>query len=108
MNDHRNALTCYWCSSPVRWGVRVCLGCNADVVYRMTKRERNWTVKFGFLIGVLIDLALVIPALFTPRGQPPVGAGTCLLLPPALVFLVTWLRARWLRGKPRFFRITAL
>jgi hypothetical protein len=42
---------CSWCSSRVDIGVRVCRGCNADVVYTATRREKVAAFKWGLLLG---------------------------------------------------------
>lgn len=98
---------CPWCGHSLRTGLRVCVGCQADVVYGATKRELTKAFKFGFLVALVAQ----IPTL--PWIEKQFDLGWSLLVVPIVGAviggaLLSYLRARWLSGKPRFFRRTAL
>jgi hypothetical protein len=100
-------LTCYWCSMPLAYGVRVCRGCNADVVYRATRRERTTGAKWGVLLAALPCFVLLAPLADLGASTSTVGLTMFgLLLGGGLAGRA--LQVRRLRGKVRFFRRTNL
>ena len=99
-------IECPWCDSLVRRGVRVCVGCNADVVYGVTKREAARALKLGLVLGVA--LSFVIDRLVGGFSTMNAALTTAVLVAVAssagsalVLFFVR-------RGKPRFIRRTAL
>jgi hypothetical protein len=102
-------VTCSWCSSRVGIGVRVCRGCNADVVYAATRRERVAAFKWGLLLG-FIPAAAVIGPIASGRGprEFPMVLGVLFGIMFACALGLMALRTWMLRGKVRFFRRTNL
>lgn len=99
-------LHCPWCSSTSRWGVRVCLGCKADIAYGITWREASGMIKLGLVVGLGLAFYFLISGQVDRtawKADPGILAGLAVGLP----LLLTFLRAWWLRGRPRFFRRTA-
>ncbi len=100
-------LTCYWCSMHLAYGVRVCRGCNSDVVYRATRRERALGAKWGLLLAVLPASIIFSPLVSAGAGASTVGFSMFgLLLAGGLAGRA--LQVRRFRGKVRFFRRTNL
>jgi len=101
-------ISCYWCSSPVELGVRVCRGCNADVVYAATRRERATAFKWGLLLGAVLALFSIGRLATSGTSSPGIIFGALFGIMLAGGVGLMALRSRLLRGKIRFFRRTNL
>lgn len=110
----------YWqcplCGTTVEHGLRVCLGCQAEVVYGATQRERHEWALNGLVLGGLPSIAAcgLLPDWLNSRlgwhirpffGFHPltllIGAALCTA---GAVLLVKLIDARHRSRPPRFFR----
>ncbi|MCV2370006.1 hypothetical protein [Roseateles oligotrophus] len=51
---------CPFCQTPTPTGARVCLGCDADIVYGLTQKQRSDVVKAALMGGGLVGAILMI------------------------------------------------
>jgi hypothetical protein len=111
-------LTCDYCQSRVRYGQRVCLGCQAEVAYGLTQAESRHAVIMGLMLGLVVDgrLFVVFRNWLNSRfsWQIPPGFGLGIFTFPVggfLAFLVTygWVQFQesiYRKQPPRFIRST--
>lgn len=109
---------CPYCGTVVGYGLTVCLGCQAEVVYGTTRLEWQNALKFGMSVGGVIAASLVfllpdwLATSFSWHTRPGWGLGIYAVFPIAVPALITgYLFARRedcqrRRKAPRFFRAT--
>jgi hypothetical protein len=104
--DSPPPLSCPWCGHSVRFGLRVCAGCNADVVYGATRRELTQALKVGFVLGFFGAFVFdkIVGGFSSMTSAFVSGLSVVGVVSVGCAVLVFVLR----RGKPRFFRRTAL
>jgi hypothetical protein len=107
---------CPHCQSTVRYDQRVCLGCQAEVVYGSTKAEQEEAAKTGLMLGggFSVLLFLIFPKWLSSYlpWQVPVGLGLGIFAFFVAVFLtllvvysyVQYEDNRHRKSPPRFFR----
>lgn len=112
----REGWICPFCRTVVPHGDRVCLGCNAEVVYGATRKERQETwnngMFFGGAVGVLLMFLLPswLGSQFSLSLSLGWGLGVYSVLPVAglafgiATFLVNREEAYRRKNAPRFFR----
>jgi hypothetical protein len=107
VNDHEVIdLDCPWCGYRVRFGLRACQGCHADVVYGATRQELTSAIKIGLVLGVAGAFAAdrLVGGYHSLTGAA--YASLAVLVSIAIGSAVAVFVHR--KGKPRFIRRTAL
>lgn len=99
-------LDCPWCGRNVPFGLRVCQGCQSDIVYAATKRELTTAIKGGFVFGFVGALGIGELVGGYPSMAAAVYASLAIMLSITVGFAVIVYARR--KGKPRFIRRTAL
>lgn len=106
--QERDDLICPYCGHVSQRGIRVCLGCQASIVYGA--RDSDFaSASFAFLFLVLIvgfPACSVVSFVGMHPGEGRIGAGlfTMFVLPFVIVLLLYQWKARRLRNSVRFFR----
>ena len=107
---------CPFCKSTVGYDQRVCLGCQAEIVYGATRGEREEAAKSGLMLGGLLSLLLflMLPGWLSSYlpWQVPSGLGLGIYALPvagvlALLVAYGWVQFeenRHRKNPPRFFR----
>jgi hypothetical protein len=107
---------CPLCQSLVGYDQRVCLGCQAEVVYGATRQEREEMIKVGLQVGVGLSvlLFLIVPGWLSSSlsWQIPMGLGLgpyALLVAGILTVLAIYSCVEYneytrRKKPPRFFR----
>lgn len=99
-------LDCPWCGFEVRYGVLVCRGCNADVVYGATKREKRKAFTGGLVVSLIVSQCASTSISRLRFGPGDIALALGLLVAGGV--LAVLIRCKQLRGHPRFFRRTNL